>query len=177
VTLVAWSLGAQVTAHYLNQFGAQRVRGLNVVAGATRLSPELLGPAALTYGSLLTSPDLLIRSEAISNFLGSCFVQKPPEEAYRRLLVINGMVPRELQIGIQRTARDESDAAWRLAPKLLASWGDQDAHTVYEMSRRLLDLHPSAQLSVYQGIGHAPFYEDATRFNKELASFINEAGG
>jgi pimeloyl-ACP methyl ester carboxylesterase len=87
------------------------------------------------------------------------------------------MVPRELHIGIQRTARDESDAAWRLAPKLLASWGDEDAHTVYEMSRRLLDLHPSAQLSVYQGIGHAPFYEDATRFNKELASFINEAGG
>lgn len=174
VTLVAWSLGAQVASHYLNRFGAARVRGLNVVGGATRLSAELLGPAALTYGGLLASPDLQIRSDAIANFLASCFVEQPPEHEYRRLLVINGMVPKALQIGVQQTARDETDAAWQLAPKLLVTWGDQDAHTKYEMSRRLLDLHPSAELSVYEGIGHAPFYEDAPRFNKELAAFVNE---
>jgi hypothetical protein len=26
-----------------------------------------------------------------------------------------------------------------------------------------------------RGIGHAPFYEDATRFNTELAAFVREA--
>ena len=34
---------------------------------------------------------------------------------------------------------------------------------------------PGAKLSVYQGIGHAPFYEDAARFNTELAAFVREA--
>ena len=34
---------------------------------------------------------------------------------------------------------------------------------------------PGAKLSVYEGIGHAPFYEDATRFNTELAAFVRGA--
>jgi pimeloyl-ACP methyl ester carboxylesterase len=34
---------------------------------------------------------------------------------------------------------------------------------------------PGARLSVYEGIGHSPFYEDAPRFNAELAAFVREA--
>ena len=34
---------------------------------------------------------------------------------------------------------------------------------------------PGARLSVYEGIGHAPFYEDASRFNAELAAFVRDA--
>jgi pimeloyl-ACP methyl ester carboxylesterase len=34
---------------------------------------------------------------------------------------------------------------------------------------------PGAKLSIYEGIGHAPFYEDAARFNAELAAFVREA--
>jgi len=34
---------------------------------------------------------------------------------------------------------------------------------------------PSAKLSVYDGIGHSPFYEDAPRFNTELATFVRAA--
>jgi non-heme chloroperoxidase len=32
-----------------------------------------------------------------------------------------------------------------------------------------------ARLSIYEGIGHAPFYEDAPRFNSELAAFVRAA--
>jgi non-heme chloroperoxidase len=34
---------------------------------------------------------------------------------------------------------------------------------------------PGAKLSVYDGIGHSPFYEDAPRFNSELAAFVRTA--
>jgi len=34
---------------------------------------------------------------------------------------------------------------------------------------------PGAKLSIYEGIGHAPFYEDAARFNTELTAFVREA--
>jgi non-heme chloroperoxidase len=34
---------------------------------------------------------------------------------------------------------------------------------------------PGAKLSVYQGIGHSPFFEDAPRFNAELAAFVRSA--
>jgi pimeloyl-ACP methyl ester carboxylesterase len=34
---------------------------------------------------------------------------------------------------------------------------------------------PGAKLSVYQGVGHSPFYEDAQRFNAELTAFVRSA--
>jgi non-heme chloroperoxidase len=36
-------------------------------------------------------------------------------------------------------------------------------------------VFPGAKLSVYDGIGHSPFYEDAPRFNSELAAFVRAA--
>jgi pimeloyl-ACP methyl ester carboxylesterase len=33
----------------------------------------------------------------------------------------------------------------------------------------------SAKLSLYDGIGHAPFWEDTARFNAELAAFVRTA--
>jgi pimeloyl-ACP methyl ester carboxylesterase len=32
-----------------------------------------------------------------------------------------------------------------------------------------------AKLSLYEGIGHAPFWEDAPRFNRELVEFVRLA--
>jgi pimeloyl-ACP methyl ester carboxylesterase len=34
---------------------------------------------------------------------------------------------------------------------------------------------PGAKLSLYEGIGHAPFWEDTARFNAELAAFVRAA--
>ena len=32
-----------------------------------------------------------------------------------------------------------------------------------------------AKLSLYDGVGHAPFWEDTARFNAELAAFVRAA--
>jgi len=32
---------------------------------------------------------------------------------------------------------------------------------------------PGAKAAFYEGIGHSPFWEDASRFNRELAEFMN----
>jgi non-heme chloroperoxidase len=34
---------------------------------------------------------------------------------------------------------------------------------------------PGAKLSIYDGTGHSPFYEDAPRFNSELAALVRTA--
>jgi pimeloyl-ACP methyl ester carboxylesterase len=41
--------------------------------------------------------------------------------------------------------------------------------------RERADTIPGAKLSVYEGVGHAPFWEDAERFNIELAAFVRMA--
>jgi non-heme chloroperoxidase len=37
------------------------------------------------------------------------------------------------------------------------------------------DSIPGAKFSVYDGIGHAPFWEDTERFNAELEAFVRMA--
>ena len=34
---------------------------------------------------------------------------------------------------------------------------------------------PGAKLSIYQGVGHSPFFEATPRFNAELGAFVRSA--
>lgn len=50
-------------------------------------------------------------------------------------------------------------------------WGDQDALVSRSDQDRLLEAIPKSRLSVYTGIGHAPHWENPTRFAAEIAHF------
>ena len=87
------------------------------------------------------------------------------------MLVFNGMVPREVQQAVPTLDSDGLDEVWAKIPRLLVSWGDEERHTRFEMSHRVMDLNPAARMSIYEGVVHAPFYERPERFNRELAAF------
>ncbi len=169
--LVGWSLGGLVVGQYLAKYGGDRAAGVNLVDAVTKLSPELLGPVSLAYAGKLASPDLFVRSAAIAGFLAACFAVPPPEAELRQMLAYNGMVPRELQQGIGRISGEGIDAAFGIPSRMLVTYGAHDALTRPEMSNRVLALNPRATLSIYANSGHAPFYEEAKRFNAELAAF------
>jgi non-heme chloroperoxidase len=77
-------------------------------------------------------------------------------------------VPREVHQALRTIHLDGLDAVWASIPRLLVSCGDKDLHTRFEMSNRILDLSPAARMSIFEGTGHAPFYERPVRFNREL---------
>ena len=52
-------------------------------------------------------------------------------------------------------------------------WPDKNAKL--DTAKYTASVIPNAKLSVYDGIGHSPFYEDAARFNRELAAFVRMA--
>ena len=60
--------------------------------------------------------------------------------------------------------RSGAGDAWREDKLVLTAAGKYTAATI-----------PGAKLSVYDGIGHAPFWEDTARFNAELAAFVRAA--
>jgi non-heme chloroperoxidase len=169
--IVGWSLGGLIAGYYLKRYGQDRVSGVNLVGAVTKLSPELLGQAALTHREHLSSPDLAIRTGAIATFLADCFSVPPPDADFRRMLVFNGMVPREVQQAVPALDSDGLDEVWAKIPRLLVTWGDEERHTRLEMSQRVLHLNPTARMSIFEGTAHAPFYERPERFNRELAAF------
>lgn len=170
-TLVGWSFGGLTIGHYLKRYGVEAIGGVLLAAPVTRMAPELLGEKALAVGPGLASPDIAARIRAIEETLAATFAHPVPDATRRRMLVAGGMAPRALQLGYGALAEDNVDEAFGMPERMHVVYGGQDAITRPDMSRRLLRLNPRATLSIYSNSGHAPFFEDADRFNAELARF------
>ena len=67
-------------------------------------------------------------------------------------------------------------SAGSILPKLdvpvLVTQGSKDKLVLQGLGELTAAVVPGARLSMYEGIGHAPFAEDAGRFNRELAEFV-----
>ena len=173
--IVGWSLGGLIAGHYLARYGVDGIAGVNLVDAVTSFAPGLLSIASTVFGEQLASRDLSIRSGAIAAFLSHCFFQRPPEAAFEQMLAYNGMVPREVQEGVTSIRTDGLDRAFGFVPRMLLTHGARDVLVNVAMSRRMLPINGSAHLSIYPDAGHAPFIEDAARFNRELAAFADVA--
>lgn len=176
--LVGWSLGGFVLAHYLKRHGGKNVAAVNLVDAVTRFSPDLLPPASLDFAGKLGSDDLAVRSQAIAGFLEGCFATPPPRPELDRMLAFNGMTPRALHRGILKMSDAGLDETLAGYPgPILVTFGEKDARVQRQMAERILTLNRHATLSLYPEAGHSPFYEDAPRFNRELASLVTAAIG
>ena len=58
---------------------------------------------------------------------------------------------------------------------VLVTQGDQDLLVTKGLGELTAALVPGARLSMFEGVGHAPFVEDVGRFNRELAEFAAAA--
>ena len=54
----------------------------------------------------------------------------------------------------------------------LATYCTADNLVPVEMGEHAVAKIREAQVSIYQDIGHSPFFEDSARFNRELADFV-----
>jgi pimeloyl-ACP methyl ester carboxylesterase len=58
---------------------------------------------------------------------------------------------------------------------VLVTHGATDKLALVAAARHTAATIPGAKLSVYERIGHAPFWEDTARFNAELSAFVRAA--
>jgi pimeloyl-ACP methyl ester carboxylesterase len=55
---------------------------------------------------------------------------------------------------------------------VLVTHGDHDRIDLYALGQYTAASIPGAKLSTFEGAGHASFFEQAPRFNRELAEFV-----
>ena len=190
--LVGWSLGGFVTGAYLMSHGGAHVAGINLVDAVTKLSPELLTPLAGVFARSTSSHDLGERTAATAEFLAACFHQLPIGVELQRMLVVNGMTARAVNEGFTAITTSDLEPAFNAykGPILLthgargvftrplsapAKCPAPDRLVRIAMSERVQASHPGSQLSIYADSGHSPFYEEPTRFGRELATFAAAA--
>jgi non-heme chloroperoxidase len=172
--LVGWSYGGRVMADYLKTHGTAKLSGLNYVDAGQKADPAFVGPN-LANLPLMASEDLATNIAATRVFLHGCFSKQPTQDEYETMLSFNMMVPPKVRLGLSNRPLDIDDLLKSLKLPVLVTHGSEDKNSNLIAAEYTAKVIPGAKLSVYQGIGHSPFFEDAPRFNAELATFVRSA--
>src|SRR5580692_1851893 len=172
--LVGWSYAGRVISDYVTTHGADGISGLNFVDASIKFIPEYVGDN-LKNLPLMASEDLATNIAATRTFVHGCFSKQPTADDFETMLAFNMMVPPKVRAGLSGRPLDATAVMSKLTIPVLVSHGAEDKNAKVDTAKFTASVIPGAKLSVYDGIGHSPFYEDAPRFNGELAAFVRAA--
>jgi non-heme chloroperoxidase len=172
--LVGWSYAGRVMSDYVTHHGTAKIAGLSFVGASIKANPEFVGDN-LKNLPLMTSEDMATNIKATRDFVHGCFSIQPTQEDYETMLAFNMMVPPKVRAGLGGRPLDATEVMSKLKLPVLVIHGREDRNSKVGNAEYTAKTIPGAKLSIYEGIGHAPFYEDAPRFNGELAAFVRTA--
>jgi non-heme chloroperoxidase len=177
--LAGWSYAGRVISDYLathcaGSDGAGKLAGINYVGSSIKVDPATVGDNIANL-ALMASEDLVTNIEATRSFVHGCFSRQPTPDDFETMLAFNMMVPPAVRGAMGGRPHDATAMASKLNIPVLVTHGAEDRNIRLDAARYTASVIPGATLSVYEGIGHSPFYEDAPRFNAELASFVRTA--
>lgn len=159
---------------YVTTHGADKLAGINFVDALIKFDPALIGDN-LKNLPLMTSEDLATNIAATRTFLHGCFSRQPSTDDFETMLAFNMMVPPKVRAGLSGRPLDATEVMSKLKIPALVTHGAEDRNAKVDVAKYTASVIPGAKFSIYDGIGHSPFYEDAPRFNSELAAFVRSA--
>lgn len=172
--IVGWSYAGRVISDYLSASGTGGIAGVNFVGAVLSSDGAFMGPGRKHFGGMLKE-DLPTNITSTANFVRSCFERQPTTEEFETILAFNMVVPPP----VRKLVMGRSPLTGELLPTIdvpvLLSYGAKDQLILPAMGEYGAKHIPGAKLSLYENIGHAPFHEDAARFNSELAAFVRGA--
>jgi non-heme chloroperoxidase len=181
VVLVGWSNGSFNVWQHLHDYGAERIAAIAVVD--TSPCPLNRDDWSLGYWEL---PSLIAAMDARQTdneaFVRDVFMRrifgKLPERADAAWMAEEIlMMPPTIAaaVGFEAMARDYRALVAEVRVPTLVCFGER-SFVRLENATYLVDVMPDARLVLFGGSGHSPFWEEADRFNLEMAMFIDALG-
>lgn len=173
--LVGWSLGGLVMSDYLAAYGDTKIGGAVYVNAVIELNEKLITPHPEVYAGL-ASDDLKTHLDALRTFLRLCFHTQPDAATMELLLTNAAMASWPMTRSIPTMTSAASEGLPKAQVPLLLLYGAKDQLVEVQPSiDRAKALNPKAQSKLYAESGHAPFLEEAARFNQDLVNFVEAA--
>ncbi|MDX2222058.1 MAG: alpha/beta hydrolase [Rhodospirillaceae bacterium] len=174
--VVAWSYGTLVAADMVRVGGAPRIAGVVMVSalgGLEAQAPQGEIPPDLAKARLLQPQPSLADQQDASRLVARYLTDGPAPAPWRdTTLALNLMVPPYVQPLVRQHASDNRDLVARFTMPVLIVHGAKDAAVQQAAVDSLVQRLPNGLASRYDAAGHTPFVEDAPRFNRELAAFV-----
>lgn len=169
--LVGWSLGGAVITNYLAAYGDSNISGAVYVDGVVELTPDLI-PAHPQVYSAMTAERLGTHLDGERAFLRLCFYQQPDRVTFERLLANAALAAWPMQRAVPTMTIPLEQGLKNVRAPLLFIYGRHDALVNPQASlARARSVNPRIESQIYDNSGHAPFIEEAPRFNRQLAAF------
>jgi pimeloyl-ACP methyl ester carboxylesterase len=156
--VVVWSYAGRVILDYLNVYGAQGLGGLVMVSAASRVGPDVAGPASAL--------------QATREFLGACVAHPLPQEQFEYMLAYNQLVPPQVRATLRGRAAVYGQVLRSLTLPTLTICGELDRVNLPAMSEYTAGCVPGARSLCYPDVGHMPFWEAPLRFDADVAEFV-----
>jgi pimeloyl-ACP methyl ester carboxylesterase len=170
--LLGWSLGARVIFSYLDKYGWDRIGGLLIAGGRVRRDAKATAGAGQQVMLLGCSDDLETRIHARREFVRACHEIAPsPNDLVELVNCAMLMPPAVLRQFIGRPM-DFASLLPRVNVPIRVIHGARDAVCPLPAAALIRELNPAAEMIVYEGVGHSPFYEQPSRFNQDLLDFV-----
>jgi non-heme chloroperoxidase len=172
--LVGWSMGGRIIGQYLSIYGDRHIGGINFVAARAIADPRFSGAAMV--GLPVAKPyDLASRIAASAGFLRACYHRQPTDAEFAVALAYNMLPPAEVLSAIRSWPANipaTTAALQAVTVPTLVTHGRADVVVLRIAAEHTAGLIPGATLSWYDDCGHSPFFEDAPRYNRELAQLV-----
>ncbi|SHE49832.1 alpha/beta fold hydrolase [Streptoalloteichus hindustanus] len=172
--LVGWSYGGLVVADYLRVHGTGSVAGVVFVGAITEIGRDRRGGAvgATMRGALpaALSDDYAVAVPALTGFFAD-ISPEIPGEVRQRLFAAALRTPPRVRAALFRRTQDSADVLSALDVPTLVVHGRADTVVDPSCAEFAAKQVPGAELSWWDGVGHAPFAERPTEFDAELAAF------
>ena len=107
----------------------------------------------------------------LQRFLGYCVAAEPSPEDFYFFLGYNAAVPPHVREALFSRVVENDDLLSKIKKPVLVTQGSLDGLVKTEMAHHIAKKMPHARVSMYDGIGHATFWENPERFNRDLAEF------
>ena len=174
--LVGWSMGAMVVYEYLKAFSCDSVRGIVIVdQPPSDYVWEGYEFGLLTPTSLAEMVEKLqLDQRALAEEFAQLMQHEPDPQTSAWMVEEIMRVPPAVAstILVNETLRDDRGFLQTIECPSLVVFGRDPKFTAPEAGEYIASQIPAARLVIMEDSSHCPFYEEADRFNRELASFL-----
>lgn len=171
--IVAWSYAGRVALDYLQTAGSAAISGLVLVAGTSCANALVFGSGAALLKRMSTAATPADNIAATEEFLRACVAEPLPPAEHGFMLSYNLRVPPAIRAAMGGRPAAYETVLRSLQVPVLAIHGSKDCFNLPAMSEYTARTCPNARALLYQGIGHAPFWETPERFNSDLATWLD----
>ncbi len=173
--LIGWSYGGVMICDYLRFYGQASLRGIVFVGAVSKLGAPVLPLLGADFVALfdgLFANDVRQSTTALQQFLRLMVSVEPAPRDLYLWLGYNSVVPPSVRAHLFARTLTNDDLLTSLTLPTLLIHGEQDVIVLPAATHEHHRMVPHAQTLWYPQVGHAPFWEDSTRFNHDIRTFV-----